>query len=259
MGALVSILGTSASWATLDIKVVVQNGVANGSLNSKAYDSATVLASTGWAGAWTATITGGDVGGNYDINDTWLAFCTDLGNTMSSTLTYKYDPKPFSAGDPNAANPPDPKWAQANAGLFASKIYDAHVAEIDTPIERSAMAIAIWEVLYENSPANGEPYDVLTKGSGRGFVVTTSTGSTTLGDFSADAQSAIKKANDWLDAIGGQTGPPKTWFAEADTRNPQSILGPENPVPEPGTYIAGALLLLPFFASTIRAVRRPRS
>lgn len=263
LGCVGSFAFTQASWATVEIRVTALASV-NG-LNSSVYNGASVLNSSGWAGGWDATIMSGPQAGfNF------LSFCTDIGNTMGNG-TWTYEPTTFSsASDPGNNNgiPPDPSWANGGtSGQRASLIYNNNklLAETAGTISinsvsttqlqrRSALAIAIWEALYED--ASTGLFSVSTKNvGGRGYQVTAS---------GTDANNARDTANFWLMALNGANagslGPNVTWFAEQEPGSPgpiapgdvQSLMAPASAVPEPATYLAGALLALPFLASTVR-------
>lgn len=269
VGALVSILGSSTTWATLEIKVgLAGNGFIG--LTSTASQGGVAVASSTWSGAWNAEIVGGTLDGAglgppdtvYDIGDKWVAFCTDIGNTMSAgTWTYQWDT--FSAGtDVGNSNgtPPDPSWAAGGtSGRRAAYIYNLNIGSVVDDTSRAAMAIAIWEALYDDGSLGYWKVDDAPSGTGSfGFMVTHAAGD-------LDAAAAVTTANGWLASL--TEGNNLTWFAEMEPGLPapvasgdvQSIIGPPNPVPEPSTYVAAALLALPFLASTVRVWRRKRS
>jgi hypothetical protein len=192
----------------------------------------------------------------------------DVGNSMGGG-TYSYTASTFSLGDPPAGNgpggdPPDPKWV-VGGGSKAGYLYANHLAAMVDAVDgsaaeriaRSALAISIWEVLYESDTT----YSVRNATAGtahnatKGFEVTGSgTASTGLG-IGSEANQAIWLANSWLTAAMGLDfagAPSSTWWKEDSSANAQSLIGTPTAVPEPSTYVAGALLVLPFFASTIR-------
>jgi hypothetical protein len=117
------------------------------------------------------------------------------------------------------------------------------------------MAIGIWELLYENIGGIGGPgtwHDVSTRQS---------TGIGTRSFMASGSSVVLGLANYWIDQGEAVNFPgyDYTWFAERQTPDVQSLVGPWAPIPEPTTVLAGALLLLPFAASTIRFVRKNRS
>jgi hypothetical protein len=239
--------------ALTQIAVSANSGVSG--LNITAYSTSQGNNTTTWAGNWNATITGGFIpSGAPAINTTWQSFCMDLGNSMGNS-TYNYTAKSFSAGDPPANDPPDPKWV-AGGGSKAGYLYGLHLGALtgnatQIAIARSALAISIWEVLYES----GATYSVSSHNATKGFeVVGSGAASTGLG-IGSDANQAIWLANSWLNlamADGFANAPSSTWWMEDSTLDAQSLIGVPTMVPEPGTYVAGLLLVLPFAASTIR-------
>lgn len=113
----------------------------------------------------------------------------------------------------------------------------------------SALQLAIWEVLYEYPITGG-----FSLGTGTGFKVTSGDGS------------IISSANTMLASLTYGTPDPSlnTTFwnaakADGSARSSQDLIGPFAPVPEPTTCVAGALLLLPFLASTVRVWRKSQS
>ncbi len=225
-----------------------------------------VMSSSSWAGAWNATIKSGDAAGGPN---NFLGFCLDIGNSMSDNTpynpSYTYKAQSFvsgsgTTGGNNDGAPPDPTWATASSGQRAAWIYSTYVSTVNTAAERSAMCIAIWESLYEGSGTFG----VTTKSTtGRTFSVCGSG----LSVMTEQGKSVADLANSWLLASVGADFSKLTsiWWAEAECHDVQSILGPgptpipdggDPVVPEPSTIIAGALLLLPFGASTIKRIRK---
>jgi hypothetical protein len=241
---------TNVARATIEINVTAVAGVR---LSSQAWSGASVLASSGWSGAWNAEIMSGP-----NTGFKFLSFCTDMGNTMVNG-TWTYEQTGFSAANNTGNNDgiaPDPSWANFGvSGQRASLIYNNNIGSVNSAISRTAMAIAIWEALYEDGlGTGGVGFNVSTKNTdtlGRGFTVTAT---------NPDAVAAVAMANSWLGALnGGALGGNFTWFAEMETPDVQSLIGPILPVPEPGTYLAGALLLLPILASRVNAWRRKRA
>ena len=118
-------------------------------------------------------------------------------------------------------------------------------------IDGAALQAAIWEVLYEPA-VNG--YDVTSTVGTTGFKITDNTGNNAT--INARANQMLLNAID--------TGITTTFWNATDangiSRASQDLMGPfsNNAVPEPSTIIAGALLLLPFGASTLRKLRPSR-
>ncbi|MBE0544979.1 MAG: hypothetical protein IH623_26880 [Verrucomicrobia bacterium] len=262
-----SLMAVNSSWAALtQIKVSSINGV--NSITSSAYDDNAVItvggiqAQSTWSGAWNATIiSGATYSPEYDVGDTFLAFCTDIGNVMPNG-TYSYEARGFNTGafSPNpevSGTPPDPNWANNLSGQRAAWLYNTKYTLATTAATRSALAIAIWESLYEGSGT----FDVTAKSTiGRSFQATGSG----LNAIVSGTTTVAQLANSWLEAgeEAGWSGYNLTWWAEQQSTgygDVQSLVGLESAaVPEPTTILAGALLLLPFGLSTLRAWRRNR-
>jgi len=114
----------------------------------------------------------------------------------------------------------------------------------------AALQLAIWEVLYE-------------KGSAFSIDQDTSRADSTQFYVSSVSSSVRSLANTYLSSIWNIINPnldTTFWNAvngDGSPRSSQDLIGPVQPVPEPTTMIAAALLLLPFAASTIsRKLRR---
>lgn len=242
--------------ALTQIKTVAVNGTA---MTSKAYSGSTEVGSSGWAGSWTATIVNPQPGGYavlpspFSPGFTFTAFCTDIGNANANG-TYNYERLAFSSAATSTpeGTAPDPDWANSLSGQRAAWVYNTYVGAVVDANSRAAMCIAIWEALYEGSGT----FDVKNRGTaaggddttGRTFVVT-------------GLDAVLDLANSWLAAgvTANFYGYDYSWFAERQTPDVQSLIGPGTPIPEPSTVIAGLLLLLPFGASTIRTLRKNRS
>jgi hypothetical protein len=255
-----SFAAMDVSWGALttQIQVTQVSGVGglSSSLTSTYYENNVAVNSTTWAGSWNATIISGFIPGGSPT--AWQSFCMDFGNTMVSGSTYTYTASTFAAGDPPANDPPTPKWV-AGGGAKAGYLYEKHLADITgTPaaqaIARSALAIAIWEVLYESLGV----YNVSTyNSSGKGFAVNPVGANPTL---------AMNLANTWLNAAVNDPGgafanaPTTTWWKESsEPGDPQSLIGGPTVIPEPSTYVAGLLLGLPILLTGIRSWRKRRS
>lgn len=281
VGCVASLAASNTSWGALtQIKVTAGSSV---SIASKAYNNGAVVAgSSSWAGMWNAKIVSGNVPAGYTASTTWSAFCTDLGNANNNG-TYSFEARPFTAAaadnGPNADNngtAPDPKWANVLSGNRAAWVYNQHVGDLTSTYnpagdnfnhtytaneKAGAMALSIWELLYEDNTDN-QGYNVLqantTSTGGRSFKVTSSIDlDLNPNDSKNSASWAAILANYWLgDFVAhGNTFIGTTWWAEQATPDVQSLLGPKTltMVPEPTTCVAGVLLLLPFLANAVRA------
>jgi hypothetical protein len=188
-----------------------------------------------------------------------VTFCLDLTEGLQSGYW-----KSGAFSDVNLTGGDAPRIAD---GLFrAASLYKQYSAGIlniagngqdytwQNKMQGAALQLAIWEVLYQpydSTKAHGG-YDV-TSGGYSGFKVTSGN------------DAVLTLANSYL---WGQYNTADynltTTFWNAVTQNgavrcSQDLIGPTAPVPEPTTILAGALLLLPFGASTIRKMRRNRT
>jgi len=192
------------------------------------------------------------------------ALCLDVSggiNTLVAGQLYVPVPFPGTGGlNPpwgnNGANSPagDPVGA-IHAIQNAAEIYFLNGGSAGTSTEKwSAMQLAIWETLYDTTAAginvNGlNPPNPL--GTGR-FRVNSTQSVNTAGDAAGEVQ-----------GLTGNYGFPGFILVPVDSHgNPldsfQEFLFGITPLPEPTTLIAGALLLLPFGASTVRFMRKNR-
>jgi len=151
-----------------------------------------------------------------------------------------------------------PTWGAGNGGAlpgnyminagtayrFTADIFFKHnsVLTTGTLSEKAALQLAVWEALYDTTFGSS----ILNLGAGR-FTVN-----------SGDA-AAITQENTWLGEVHTDNysgfllipDPEQQWGFPA-----QEVFYNVTPVPEPTTLIAGALLLLPFGASTVRFLRK---
>jgi len=189
----------------------------------------------------------------------YVTVCTDIEGTLYLGQSYKYNTPvtPF-AGETGIA----PTWglpsdgsAAAEAIQNAAYLFYTYGQLTSTGVGlgsttlKAALQLAVWEALY-NTTATGD----IISGSGARFKVTN-------GDAAAIAQ-----ANAWIVALNGLSDegnfgldgylltPATSHYT--DGRPPQGLL---IAVPEAPTVIAGALLLLPFAASTLKILRRKRT
>jgi hypothetical protein len=268
------------TWAGFDpplTQIKVDSSLPSLWINSKAYENGSAVASGGWAGAWKATLVGGYVPDEAD-HDTywkgksWTAFCMDLGNTMSAG-TWDYQANPFSAATDTGNNngtAPDPGWASPTSGNKAAWVYNQFYDRLGSTAydpqgdnrnhtyteaeKNAAMALSIWELLYEGSGT----YNVASSSAhGKSYSITDKL---QLNTPQNSSDWAALLANYWLGEFTtrGNTDIQYMWWKEMEPypgsgSDVQSLLGP---VPEPSTIIAGALLLLPLAASTVRSARR---
>jgi hypothetical protein len=191
----------------------------------------------------------------------FVSVCTDIGGTVYLGSQYGYSaPTVFnnqdgvvpSWGAGNAGIPLDTPWTsltvvqQNNAAAAiqaAADIFYHHQGVLtgNNVSDKAALQLAVWEALYDTTAGSS----TLGFGMGRFRV-------------SSGDSAAISQATTWLgqvDANARYTG----FLLIPDNHTAQEMFYNVTPVPEPTTMIAGALLLLPFGASTLRFVRRKRA
>jgi len=197
----------------------------------------------------------------------FVTVCTDIGGTVYLGYQYNYsDATPFSGqggirpswGAGNEDIPLDTPWAslspsqQASAAAAiqaAADVFYQHQSVLTSgnTTEMAALQLAVWAALY-NTSANGA-----TTLDGSRFKVT---GGSDTGAIT-DAALWLSEVNPNDKYVGYLLIPtPETQYSLPA----QEMFYNVTPVPEASTLIAGALLLLPFGASTLRVLRKhPRS
>jgi hypothetical protein len=211
----------------------------------------------------------GDAGDN--LPSTYTTVCTDINGSVYLGQTYQYsEPVNFSSqytgiaptwGADNASGLSDPTSA-AMAIQNAAELFYKYSGGVGlTGLQGSdrekmaALQLAVWEALYD------------TTSTGNVDLTGTPRFQVTGGDSTAIADAAKLVAD--MSGNYGRTGQllyPDPVHASSginhngDGEPPQELLlDSVIPVPEPATIIAGALLLLPFGASTVRILRRNRA
>jgi hypothetical protein len=190
-----------------------------------------------WAGSFNATIVDAGDPRPEGYPDTWMAFCMDLRSPLVTRTAYEYEAKTFAEGNPPDGGPHNPAWLM-DGGHKAAYLYNTFLSQVTSGNSAAAMAIAIWEVLYdtgENVSANG-----LNAQSGYKVLGDTAVVNLAQGWLNAAAQDQFGFADGIWDYS-------MTWWAEADPRDPQSLLGPMGPgytpTPEPAEYVLLGLSL----------------
>ncbi|MGA3265352.1 MAG: hypothetical protein ABSE16_00860 [Verrucomicrobiota bacterium] len=184
----------------------------------------------------------------------YTTVCSDIEGTLNLGLSYGYVMQSFN-GQSGIA----PTWGDGPADGSAAKAIQnaAYIFYTDGQLnsagisgsqtDEAALQLAVWAALY-NTTANGSV-------TGNRFTVN---GGSDL--------AAIALAGQWISEIpssftaytGYLLSP--TLNPNPDSQAPQELLiaDPPPPVPESPTVIAGALLLLPFAASTFRILYNRR-
>jgi hypothetical protein len=204
-----------------------------------------------YAGPFNLTVVNTSQGNNtFNL----LTFCTDVGVEWNDSTT-AYTAKTFAASD--GVNPPwsaVPQAIQNAAWIYKTYFLNQEasiVANAGTTADENIAAgiqLAIWKVLYDTTSSGG-----LDSG-GNIF---------TAGNFQASGfGGGITVAEGYISALlsarsdGTFATYTETWLGP-NNGNSQGLI--YSPVPEPSTLIAGAMLLLPFGASTLRFVRKNRT
>jgi hypothetical protein len=198
--------------------------------------------------------------GGPSMPASYVTVCTDIEGTLYLGQQYEYNTPVTPFSGQSGVNP---MWGDgSNDGSAAKAIQNAaHLfyaygqltsAGIGgTTEQKAALQLAVWAALYN----------------------TTTSGSVTGSRFSfaasgADANAINTDVNAWLSDLTGNYDlpgyllfPSQLTGVNADGQPPQELLigvlpGMPTAVPEAPTVITGALLLLPFAASTIRILRR---
>jgi len=213
-----------------------------------------------WDGKTASTVAGAivmtKVSGDASMPSSFLTVCLDIGGTLLLGTTYGYSASTPFAGQSGI----NPLWGAGNqSGLnnsanaaaaiqAAANLFYSHssVLSSGTQTEKSALQLAVWEALYDTT-AGSTAYGL---NDGR-FKIT------------AGNAAAIALASTWLTAVD-----PNALYAgyllKPDPTQQYGLDGQEvfynvSPVPEASTIIAGALLLLPLAASTVRILRKSRT
>jgi hypothetical protein len=242
---------------------------------SAASASVTYQINNGGLESFNVTIDGnsinGALAGGIQINEisssdaslpsSYVTVCTDIEGTLYLGQSYEYNTPVTPFSGQSGVNP---QWgtgansaaeAIQNAAYLFNTYGQLTSAGIGGSTEQmAALQLAVWEALY-NTTASG---------SVTGTRLTVSGGDT----------AAIALAGSWLSGLDGNYGltgyllyPTQGSGVNADGEPPQELLiaasvVPETgtaPVPESPTVIAGALLLLPFAASTLRILRKKQT
>jgi len=147
--------------------------------------------------------------GGVDGTSLGYVYCVDLEHSMNLNQTMEYDALETTHPDLNQA--PSNGFVRRN-GSWAAWLYYNYGRNVTNASEAGAMQVALWEILYDGD-AN------LRTGN---FSLT--------GSFAHEAQAqaylGLAPASNWVQAYYRHTGSLQ-----------QDIMGPMNPVPEPGTIL----------------------
>jgi hypothetical protein len=225
-----------------------------------------------WDGHTESALAGGiylTYAGGANPPGSFNTVCTDIGATVYLGQNYIYSAPAVFGGLDGIL----PSWGAGNAGIplgtlwgdltdgqrdnasaaiqAAADIYYDHQGVLTDTSDgylsrRAALQLAVWEALYDTT-AGSTAYSL----TGDRFSVSS-------GDLAARNLAAT-----WLsqvDVNARYAG----YLLIPDPQNQHGLYSQEmlynvTPVPEPTTMIAGALLLLPFGASTLRVLRRNRA
>lgn len=179
--------------------------------------------------------------------DPFTTFCLDIRYNLSDQAYWGSGS--FPSGSNGGVGTPN--WT--TDGIYrAASLYKGYASSVnDTAtgiLNGAALQIAIWEVLYETE--NG-PYSVT---SGTGFRVDANGGNSAV---LAAANSMLASAWNVVDSSITTT----FWNATLDKNGSplagnQDLIGPFAPAPEPTSFLAASLLLVPFLANAVRRKRK---
>ena len=188
---------------------------------------------------------------------TIYTYCTDVGIYWQSGQ--RYEAVQFSDGDANGIRP---AWSALTESIEnASWLYNTYYSNpnetsyITDAKKAAGMQLAIWKVLYDTVDGTGIINPTawntgnlqVTGGTANNANQGVSWASQLLADLNA------ARANNTFTVYSD------TWLHPVNENSQGMIYNDLTPVPEPTTILAGALLLLPFGASTIRYFRKNRA
>jgi hypothetical protein len=181
---------------------------------------------------------------------TLSTFCTDLDIYWANNKTYEAEA--FGGEGVNSASVWKVQpYALENAAYLYNEIFLNNPTKYTTSgLQGGAMQLAIWKVLYDTSD-NANHTAISTFGVNDGRMTTI--GGTWAGSV-AEATALINQVNAARNNHTFVTYD-DIWLHPVNNDS-QGFLAAGTPVPEPTTIIAGALLLLPFGASTIKRIRK---
>lgn len=219
----------------------------------------TTLSAQGYGHSTYATAFAADLKGGAPLpvshTDPFVTFCLDINNNLATTGGWwksgGFSDTPLN----NDSNPAD----RVESGLYRAASLYAHYAPgimsvtgngsgftwLD-PQKGAALQLAIWEVLYEKTGTYSIDADGNNSNNAQEFYV-----SSVDGGVRTLANTMLSSAWNKVD-LSLETTFWNSSNAQGGVGSSQDLIGPIAPVPEPTTVLAGALLLLPFMASTLR-------
>ena len=198
---------------------------------------------------------------------TWSTVCTDLKGTIYTGSSYHFHETAFDSSVTGL----NPQWGAKVGGNFsqangmaaiqqAANIYYARLASTTYSLNSvtytraewwAAMQLAVWEALYDT----GGSYS-LTAGR---FVVNAGQ----IPDAKVPPLAQLFLNNIGTTTYTGDLLQPLAittpGWGNLDPSKQELMYMSATPVPETGTLLAGALLLIPFGMSTVRVLRKNRA
>jgi hypothetical protein len=255
----ISALALGALWATgaqAALINVTDSLTISGGINGSLADTGYVNGGTGgntyehvYSGVFAVNVVNhSQLNNSFNIG----TFCTDVG------VNWNNNPTAYTATGFAGATGVSPAWSSVpqaiqNASYIYNQLYlpaaNAHTLTAD---QAAGMQLGIWKVLYDtaNSPLYNASAD-FTTGQLRAYgfgTIAMSDAATYVGDVNS-ARNGSWNFTQYTD----------TWLDPVNNDSQGLIWNNTTPVPEPTTMIAGALLLLPFGASTLRFMRKNRA
>jgi hypothetical protein len=223
--------------------------------NSKAESGFTSAGSAG------AAITSDELIGIYlfkssgtegPVNPFWSTCLSPNGNLDWGT--HNYTSYSFLGGSPGQ-NPAS--WSTVGAGdsgiqnaQFLWRVFSPTIIASGTADQGAGLALAMYEALYDSTG-----YGTTASGDGKFYVTSGLSGGvlTAYNTYLGALNTASSAANVSANLGSGYV------LRSTETGAGQDLIWDVSPVPEPTTMIAGALLLLPVGASTLRILRKNRA
>ena len=201
------------------------------------------------------------MGGDASMPASYVTVCTDIEGTLFLGQSYEYNTPvtPFSG-----STGVNPTWGAINTPAYLSA-HSENAANAAMAIQNAAYIFYKYGQLTANGiGGNADQMAALQLAVWEALYDTTANGSVTGTRFtwSGGDSTVLNDVNTWLSGLDGSYGltgyllyPNPLSGVNSNGEPPQELLI-AMPVPESTTVIAGALLLLPFGASTFRILRK---